>query len=286
MKLFILRAVSFSMLSVSLYGVLGPETQAQTMSSEEYRYSSQRTAQNLPLTQRMILYNQSCENEAYYLPPYQNAVDKAVNVHYYNAKASRVSMDVRDMRSGQSYSYTLKPDGNSAWIGTIPPTAFSRNDELSITFIPYDMEGGRLTTLLSEVSYDVLDLPDAYTRRDLKDSRVRIISLQRQSDAGPSFNVYWPGLYFSKNSPYPVSARVTSSRSPENSVRELDPIPGKLGWFEFQVPSLWYTPGEEITVDFTTKEATRYNEPSKYPPDSNLAFYPIETVKFKTLARK
>jgi hypothetical protein len=273
MKKIVVTALSIGLLSVNLAVLAGSDCEGQKNSS-----SNQTQSQTMSSLQTM-------SSDSYFYPPYQTSLDKPIDVKYFNQNARRVNVEVKNMRTGQIYSAPLDSSSKHLWVGTIPSSAFGRNDEVQITFKPEDMNGVMSNSRFKTMTYDTLDTPESYSHYDLKNSRLRVVPFQPGSDISPAFNVYWPGLYYSKTPPYPVAARVTSSRAPENSVRKLDPIPGKSGWFQFQVPSMWYSPGEEITVDFTSNEFQKIDAHSDYPTGTSEEFVPLETVRIKTLGQ-
>lgn len=220
----------------------------------------------------------------YSLPPYQVGVDAPIRISYQAPDASRVDVRVRNLTTGKTYVYALTRGADGIWVGEIPPGIFQRGDRLDITYQPLDAAG--LLTTGAETStvivYETLNTP-AYYRETADDhpSDLLIVPFQDSATTSPAFNVYWPGLYYD-DSPYPLAARVTSSRAPENSVRKLDPIPGRPGWFQFQVPTLWFSPGEEIVVDFSTARVQPFSGQSDYPTPTAAQFTPVDTVRFRT----
>lgn len=221
---------------------------------------------------------------SYAYPPFQASMDKPIEVKYYTETAQSVSVDVENMRTGKHLTYPMTRTKDNVWVGTIPPSSFGRSDEIRISFRPVDPNGQPISNMSGTVTYDTLNTPESYKNVAVNNTKVRIVPFQKHVDSSPAINVYWPGLFYSKKPPYPVAARVSSSRAPQNSVRKLDPIIGKTGWFQFQVPSLWYVPGEEITIDLTSSETQQISTHSDYPTESNSEFVPVESLRFRTLS--
>ena len=111
----------------------------------------------------------------------------------------------------------------------------------------------------------------------------RIVSFQKNALSSPVFNVYWPELYYAEKPFYPLAARVISSRSPEDNIKKLDPVKDKAGWFELEIPILWFSAGEEITVEFSSKDTQKFTSTSDYVLGKNADFIPQQTLRFKTL---
>ena len=220
----------------------------------------------------------------FYYPPYQLGLDQPVRLSYaLPGGAQSVRVNVSDLTTGRTSTYTLMPvAGTDRYEAMVPMTDFSRGDRLQITYQPLDLSGMPFGTSQS-VTYVTLQDPSFYQAQTFDaDPDLLIVPFQDKAANGPAFNVYWPELYYAKKAPYPLAARVSSSRAPQNSIRKLDPIAGRPGWFQFQVPSLWYEPGETITVDFTTENQQAFNRDSDYPLDANAQFIPLDRVMFQT----
>lgn len=267
-------AISLSVISLLS---LTPLAQAQSNSiQEEYTKTETYTTTNArPLAVPVFI-----ENGVH--PPYQAAWDMPVQLSFYTPGADQVDVSVKNLRTGAIHNYELGKTRSGLWTGQIPTRVFEKGDTLAITYNTNTSVNENVVSDSRNIQYMTLNTPDFYHEAmvDNNNARLLIVPFQDKAANSPSFNVYWPELFYAKK---PLAARVNASRSPENSVRKLDPIRNRPGWFQFQVPSLWFSPGEEITVDFSTEYAQRFNSDSDYPVDSNQQFIPVESVRFATL---
>lgn len=251
-------------------------------SSYQSNYQSSQSSHYQSTQSQGIVHSQSSLSYCY--PPYQISLDSPIQIQYHSPNAQSVVLNTQNLTTHQKFSYPLTFSKNSQlWVGQIPASDFNRSQELEMTFKPMDGAGNVLEEQVQSIRYVTLNTPGYYKTANTSHPEMRIVAFQRDSLSSPVFDVYWPELYYTKQQSYPLAARVTSSHSPENSIRKLDPIQDKPGWFELKVSTLWFSPGEDITVEFSSKDTQKSNPNPNYSVGSNKDFVSQKTIQFKTL---